>query len=118
MQDNKIVLEHCPNFYKIINFECYEDDLISARLITIYQNYIFSIDINDEAALDKIKKIDIALSKYIDDFIFRKEMKRELVKLKVKKSENIFEVIVNSIINIFNRYEEGETRQIYISRWI
>jgi len=118
MQNNKKVIEHCPNFYKIINFEYYEDDFITSKLIFVYQDYIFSIDVNDDESLSKASKIDKALSKYIDDYYFRKQMKKELTNLRIKKNENVFEIIVNSIISIFNKYEEGETRQIYVSRWI
>lgn len=118
MKDNRVVLKHCPNFYKIINFEYYEDDYISAKLISIYENYIFNVDVTVEENLVKVSCVDQAIAKYIDDYIFRKEMKNELVKLRVKKSENIFDTIINYIISIFNRYEEGSTRQIYLSRWI
>ena len=41
MKKNKIILKHCPNFYKIINFEFLEEDSISAKLIGIYENFIF-----------------------------------------------------------------------------
>ncbi len=118
MQDNKLILKHCPNFYKIINFEYFEDDYISEKLITVYENYIFNIALDDPEELKKATRVDTILSKYIDDYLFRKEMKNELLKLKVKKSDNVFLAIVNYIINIFDRYEEGYTRNIYISRWI
>ena len=33
MNKNKQILKHCPNFYKIMNFEYYEDDLLSDKLL-------------------------------------------------------------------------------------
>ena len=40
MKKNKLILTHCPNFYKIINFEFSEDDKITAKLIELYKEFI------------------------------------------------------------------------------
>ena len=37
MKRQKIVLKHCPHFYKILDFEIYEDDVISSKLISLYK---------------------------------------------------------------------------------
>lgn len=119
MNKNKIVLEHCPNFYKINNFEYIEGDMISEKLISVYEDYIFNIDINDKEDLKNIENIDRVISRYIDDYNFRKEMKLGLVNIKIRQNtDNILKIIVENIIKIFERYEEGFTRNIYFSRWI
>lgn len=118
MNKNKLILEHCPNFYKIINFEYFEDDLITAKLLKIYRRFIFGADISDSATINRVEEIDKVLGKYVVDYSFRKEMKHSLSNLQIKKSNNILLDLVDSLIAIFNRYEEGTTRRIYISRWI
>lgn len=118
MRNNKKVLKYCPNFHKIVNFEYSEDDYISARLISVYQEYIFSIDLSDQEQINIIEILDKTITKYIDDYFFRKEMKNSLKELKIKKDENIMQSIVNYIIKTYSRYEEDFTRNIYISRWI
>lgn len=119
MNRNKLILKYCPNFYRIINFEYFEDDNLTARLIKIYEKFIFGINISDNEELQTASEIDKVLAKYIDDYQFRKEMKHELLELKVSKTEsNILKSIVLGIIKIFDKYEEGATRKIYISRWI
>lgn len=118
MQNNKLILKNCPNFYKIINFEYFEDDFISEKLVEVYENYIFNISLDDIEQIDRANRLDSILSKYVDDYLFRKEMKNELLKLTVKKTENVFMAIVNYILTFFERYEEDATRKIYISRWI
>lgn len=118
MNKNKIILEHCPNFYKIINFEYFEDDLITAKLIKIYRSFIFSADITDQATINRVEEIDKVLGKYVADYSFRKEMKNSLLRLQLKKSNNILLDLVDNLIAIFNRYEEGTTRRIYVSHWI
>ena len=119
MNKNKFVLSNCPNFYRIVNFDYFEDDNVTEKLIKIYENYIFNIDITDEEEIKNVKKIDYVLGKYIDDYLFRRKMQIEIANVKIKKScPNILKAVVESMISIFNRYEEETTRNIYISRWI
>ncbi len=118
MKNNKRVLKYCPNFHKIINFDYTKEDYVSERLITVYKEYIFSIDLNNRENTSKMEILDTTISKYIDDYFFRKEMKNSLKQLKIKRGEDIFQAIVEQVIKIYNRYEEDFTRNIYISRWI
>ena len=119
MKKNKVILKHCPNFYKIINFELTDDDNISLKLIEIYKNYIFNIDINNEEELTMASKIDYVINKYIEDYFFRKDMKNRLLNIKVRKdSNNFIKTIVEGIIDAFENYETGYTRNIYFARWI
>lgn len=116
--NNKEILSHCPNFYKICNFEYSQKDSITKRVIDIYKDYIFSVRLDDFDGIKKIEELDNVLSKYLDDYYFRKEMKVSLKELRVKKDDNILQVIVDYILHIFECYEDGYTRNIYISRWI
>jgi len=119
MNINKQIISLCPNFYKIIEFSPYEEDHITKTLINLYREYIFKIDINNEEDVDTIKRLDNVISKYIDDYLFRKEMQKQIVQIKVKKDgTDLLKQIINSIIRIFNNYEEYTTRNIYISCWI
>ncbi len=119
MNKNKYVLSKCPNFYRIINFDYFEDDLVSEKLIKIYENYIFNIDITNEEEINLVKKIDYVLGKYMDDYMFRRKMQTEIMNVRIKKScPNVLKAVVESIVAIFTRYEEETTRNIYISRWI
>ncbi len=119
MNKNKQVLEMCPNFYRIINFEYFEEDMVTEKLIKIYEDFIFKADIKKEEDAKMVKKIDYVLGKYIDDNLFRRKMQKEIFNVKVTRAyKNKLRTIVESIIAIFNHYEEDTTRSIYISRWI
>jgi len=119
MNVNKQIIEMCPNFYKIIEFSPYEDDVISTKLIKIYQQYIFRIDINNSEDVSYVKELDKVIGKYIDDYLFRKEVKKEIVKIRVNREDrDILRTIIRAIIRIFYNYEEYTTRVIYISKWI
>ena len=118
MKKQKIILKHCPHFYKIQDFEIYEDDAISSKLISLYKEYIFSIDVADEEALAKVEKIDLIISKYIDDYFFRKEKKRECVNIRIETTQDITTGLIEGIFNLYDNYENGYTRNIYFARWI
>ena len=118
MSSNNI-LKYCPNYYKITEFEFFEDDYISNRLITFYKDYVCKIETFNSEDLQRAIKIVQVISKYIDDYTFRKEMKQKLVQIKIKSTvSNILKVIIDNIIKIFENYEIDSTRKIYISRWI
>ncbi len=117
--NNKDVLKYCPNFYKIMEFESFCEDGITSKLINIYREYIFHIDINNEEDIELVKDIDKVLSKYIDDYNFRKVLQDKVLTIKIlKTTTNILKAFVKSIVDIFEDYEEYTTRIIYISRWI
>lgn len=118
MNDNKEVLKYCPNYYNIVNFDFRDDDLISGKLISIYKNYIFSINLLDKEEISRVEELDRVLANYIHDYLFRSTLQKEIVAVRVKKDNNILKSLVESIIKIFSNYEEYTTRKIYVSRWI
>ena len=119
MDKAKKVIALCQNYYKIVNFEYDDEDHISEKLINIYKDYLFKIDPNNADEVSTVKKMDEVLNKYIDDYVFRKEMTKELLKVRInKKCADILRAIVDSILAIFNHYQEYTTRNIYVSRWI
>lgn len=116
---NKLVLKYCPNFYRIVNMDLQEGDTISAKLISIYEDFIFKADLNNLEDINLIKKIDHVLGSYMDDFSFRNEMQSKLFTVKIKKTgKDFLWSVIEAIIHIFNNYVEETTRKIYIARWI
>lgn len=117
--DSKEVLNYCPNFNRIVNFEYAQDDMISSKLIQVYRDYIFSANIQNSDEVNTVREFDHVLGKYIDDYAFRRELRCEIVHVKIKKTcTNILRAIVESIIHIFDNYLENSTRKIRIARWI
>lgn len=119
MKKNKLILNYCPNFYKIINFDLSDDDNITFKLLEIYKSYIFNIDIDNKEDVETAQKLDCVIEKYLDDYFFRKDMKNRLLNIKVRaNSSNFIKSIVDGIIEAFDSYEMGYTRNIYFARWI
>lgn len=118
MNKNKQILRHCPNFYKIVNFEYFEDDKLSEKLIDVYEEFVFKVDPTNKNQVTKLEQLDLVINKYIDDYFFRKELKSEMKRIRIRKDEDILNAIVNWIIRVFDNYEVGYTRNIYFSRWL
>ena len=119
MDNAKKILDYCKNYQRIVNFDYLQDDLISAKLIRVYKDYVFKVNINSSEEVVELTHFDYVLGKYIDDYNFRKELKKEIVHVKIKKScTDILRAIVASILKIFDNYLENSTRKITIARWI
>ena len=118
LKNNKLVLSYCKNFERINNTDFQEGDNLSLQLVKIYKDYIFNIDIRNEEELNNAIEIDKIMARYIDDYFFRKTLKQELLRVKVKNCGDIIKTIVESIIAIFHRVEFEDSRIIRISRWI
>src|SRR5574344_807428 len=119
MSENKIILQYCPNFYNIVNYETEDGDAITDNLISIYREFIFKVNPYNEEDIEKVKEIDHILNTYIEDYSFRKELKQQIVKVKIsRETKDVLKAFIDYIIHIFNNYEEFTTRVIYVSRWI
>ena len=46
MDNAKKILDYCKNYQRIVNFDYLQDDLISAKLIRVYKDYVFKVNIN------------------------------------------------------------------------
>ena len=117
--DNKIILKYCPNYFRIINEEFFELDYISDKVIQVLQSFIFGINIKNKNDLKKVTALDKALVRYFDDREFKTYLSNMLVSLKVSRKEtDIMRFIADSIIKAHEKYLEGFTRNLYISKWI
>ncbi len=118
MKNNREVIRHCPHFYTIINFEYYSNDIVSEKLIEVYEKFIFSCDMNELESISKVEKLDTVLYKYITDYSFREQVKLDINNVRVKRGENVLETIVGTIINYFDNYEKTKCRKVQVTRWI
>lgn len=118
MKNNKQILNYCKNFEKIVNTDFVEGDNLSVQLVKIYKDYIFKIDLANEEDISNAIEIDKIMARYIDDYLFRKTLKQELLRVKVKSCGDVIKTIVESIIEIFRKVKFEQTRKIYVSKWI
>ena len=114
----KDILNYCPNYYNILNFDFNENDMISEKLVNIYKHFVLSVNIQNKEDVEKVEELDRVLASYIHDYLFRSTLQKEIVTVKVQRDNNILKNLVDVIIKIFSNYEEYTTRKIYISKWI
>ena len=117
--NNKKIINLSPNYYKIIDAEFDKNDYITEKLINIYIDFLFGVDINNKNDIKKVIKLDNILVKYLDESHFRNEINKGLKTIKVRSTiSDVINYIIDKIFEIFENYKEGYTRNIYISRWI
>lgn len=117
--ENKIILKYCKDYYRIINEEFGELDYMSAKVIQVYQAFIFSINIKNKSDIKKITALNDAVARFFDDREFKTFLTNFLENLKIAKGEkDIMRYISEAIISQYGKYMEGFTRNLYISRWI
>ena len=117
--NNKVVIKYCKDYYRIINEEFNELDYMSDKIINIYQSFIFSINARSKNEIKTAVDLNTAVVRYFDDREFRTLLNNFLVSLKVSKKEtNLVSYIVKAIIEQYEKYMEGFTRNLYIPRWI
>ncbi len=117
--ENKIVIKYCKDYYRIINEEFNELDLMSDKVIEIYQQFLFSINVRNKSELKIATELNKSVVRYFDDREFKTILTNVLKSLKVPKSEkNLVSYIVSVIIKEHDKYLEGYTRNLYIPRWI
>lgn len=118
-EKNKEILSYCPNYYKIINEEYNEDDVVSEKLIQIYSEFVFSVNVNNKAEMKELEKINESVLKYFSVEDFRRDLCKVMVELRVKKTvENILHYVIKCINNAYEKYLESYTRNLCIPRWI
>ena len=117
--NNKVVIKYCKDYYRIINEEFNELDYMSDKVINIYQSFIFSINARSKNDIKTAVNLNTAVVRYFDDREFKTLLNNALVALKVSRKEiDIVGYIAKAIINEYEKYMEGFTRNLYIPRWI
>ena len=116
---NLEILKHCPDYYKILENEISEGDATSIKIMQVFQEYTFSVDVNNEKQIKLLKDVTTAINKYFEDAEFKKEVVNLMASLRIKVGvSNVFEFICEKIVETYDKYCEFYTRNLYIPRWI
>lgn len=99
----KEILEMCPNYDLIVNFICEEEDDNSSDFIDYYRDFVHSIPIE----LNKLKKLDEAMAKYVKDHKFRKEI-----------CDNVIDINIDVINEFYDDYMEEVTKSFGNTQWL
>lgn len=115
----KKILETCPHYDEIINYEFDYNDEITIDLIDWYKDLIFSCDGNDENETKIIKMIDNSMYKYVNDYKYRKGLSKIISPRDIDLNSNkSIKKLIKKILDYTNKYENIEILNVVSSRWI
>jgi len=115
----KKILETCPHYDEIINFEFDYTDEITIDLIDWYKDLIFSCDGDDENETKIIKMIDNSMYMYVSDYKYRKGLAKLISTRDIDlNSERRIRKLIKKILDYTTKYESAEILNVISSRWI
>ena len=115
----KKILETCPHYDEIINFNFDYNDELTIDLIDWYKDLIFSCDGNDEQETNIIKMIDNSMYMYVNDYKYRKGLSKLISSKDIDlNSERSIKRLIKKILDYTNKYENIEILNITSSRWL
>lgn len=115
----KKILETCPHYDEIINFNFDYNDEITIDLIDWYKDLIFSCDGNDENETQIIKMIDNSMYMYVNDYKYRKGLSKIISTKDIDlNSEKSIQKLIKKILDYTSKYETAEILSVTSSRWL
>lgn len=113
------VLKYCVNYRSIINCDFSEDDELTKKIIEIYEEHIFKIDISDKKQVKFAKELDEAIKFYISDYRFEKELKNTLdIPSIVKKNFKLKQDLLVYIVEYYKEYKLKRIEKPVVTQWI
>jgi len=113
------ILENCPHFDKIVNYEYPYGDMLSKKLIDWYRELIFSANGNNENQLMLIKALDRSLYLYVRDNKYKKGL-RKIVSVEelTFENKNVIKEVIKKLIEFTSNYEKKEVREVRAAKWL
>lgn len=115
----KKILETCPHYDEIVNYDFDYNDEMTIDLIDWYKDLIFSCDGNDENETSIIRMIDSSMYMYINDNKYRRGLTKIISTNDIDlNSERSIKKLIKKILDYTNKYESIEILNVTSSRWI
>lgn len=119
IQHVRKILENCPHFDMIVNYEYPYGDILSKKLIDWYRELIFSANGNNENQLMLIKALDKSLYLYVKDNKYKKGL-RKIVSVEelTFEDKNTIKEVIKKLVEFTSSYEKKEVREVSIAKWL
>ena len=115
----KKVLENCPNFNMIVNYEYPYGDMLSKKLIDWYRELVFSANGNNENQLMLIRALDKSLYLYVRDNRYKRGLRKIItVDELTLDNKDIIKDVIKKLIEFTSNYEKKEVREVSVSKWL
>lgn len=115
----KKILDNCPHYDMIVNYEYPYGDVLSKKLIDWYRELIFSANGNNENQLLLIKALDRSLYLYVRDNKYKRGI-RKIVTIDelTFEDKSIIKEVIKKLIEFTSNYEKREVREVSVARWL
>lgn len=115
---NKI-LQHCPHYDYIVNYNYEYGDKVSSSLIDWYRELIFAVNGNDEKQLMIVEALDKGLYLYVKDNNYKSELKKHLTLEEISlESKKLIKDLIKKIIVFTSKYEQKQIMEVASAIWI
>ncbi|MDO5569182.1 MAG: hypothetical protein Q4G04_03630 [bacterium] len=113
------VLEQCPHYDAIVNYDYIEGDELSLSLIEWYRELVFSVNIDDENQMKVISAIDKSLSIYIKDNNYKRQIHDVISTEEISINDGDLLInLIKKIVNFTTRYQKKEVLEVEVSQWL
>lgn len=115
----KKILDNCPHYDMIVNYEYPYGDVLSKKLIDWYRELIFSANGNNENQLILIKALDKSLYLYVKDNKYKRGI-RKIISVDDLSFNNKVTIkdSIKKLIEYTSNYENKEVREVSIAKWL
>lgn len=113
------ILECCPHYDKIVNYEYPYGDILSKKLIDWYRDLIFSANANNEGERMLIRALDQSLYLYIRDNKYKRGLRKLITAEELTFSDkSLIKDVIKRLIEFTSSYEKKEVREVTTSKWL
>ncbi len=106
------------NYKDIVGSDFLDDDNFSRKLVHYYKTYVSKCKLDSKESILKAKELDKAMSNYILDYHFSKELQSKInVEAIVKDDDTYLDAFIDFFISFFKEYNPNK-RVKPITRWI
>ena len=115
----KKILENCPHYDMIINYEYPYGDILSQKLIEWYKELIFSANGSDTNQLLLINALDKSLYLYVKDNRYKRGIKKIITPEELNlENRDLIKDSIRKLIEYTAKYEKKEIREVQVSKWL
>ena len=113
------VLQNCPHFDKIVNYEYPYGDTLSKKLIDWYRELIFSANGDNEKQLLLINALDRSLYLYIRDNKYKRGIRKIITDEDLTfEDKNLIKEVIKKLIEFTSSYEKKEVLEFNNTKWL
>ena len=113
------VLQNCPHFDKIVNYEYSYGDTLSKKLIDWYRELIFSANGDNEKQLMLINALDRSLYLYIKDNKYKRGIRKIITDEELTfEDKNLIKEVIKKLIEFTSSYEKKEVLEFNTTKWL